>query len=117
MLPELADANMDIKVHHVFGSAMLSLTCTTAELSDDDMGGNRDRDRDRADGRSMLSPSDAVKWGWGWGQGRWQVDTVAIRYYGLPSFWHSPSFQQSHSSQIVTNRHTLSWVPGFKLQW
>ena len=37
-------------------------------------------------------------------------------YYGLPSFRHSPSFRQSHSSRIVTNHHTSSRVPGFKLR-
>ena len=78
MPPELADANMDIKVHHAFGSATLNLTCTAAELSDDDMGGNRDGDR--ADGRSTPSPSDAAKWGRGRGQGGRQVDAVAIGY-------------------------------------
>ena len=87
MLPELADANMDIKVHHVFGSAMLSLTCTTAELSDDDMGGNRDRDRDRADGRLTLSPSD----------------TMGYHHFG--THHHFSSHIHHKSSQIVTHCH------------
>ena len=33
---------------------------------------------------------------------------MSCLYYGLPSFRHSPSFRQSHSSRIVTNRHTSS---------
>ena len=58
MLPELADANVDIKAHHVSGSANLNLMCTAAEPSDNDTGGNGDGDG--ANSQSMLTPLDAT---------------------------------------------------------
>jgi len=50
-LPESADTNVDIKAHHMSGSANLNSMHTAAEPSDDDMGGNGDGDR--ANSQSM----------------------------------------------------------------
>jgi len=58
MLPELADANVDIKAHHVSGSTNLNSMCTAAEPSDDDTGGNGDGDR--ANSQSMPTPLDTA---------------------------------------------------------
>jgi len=55
--PESADANVDIKVHHAFGSTTLNLTraVTAAPSDDNDAGGNGDGDE--ANGST---PSDAA---------------------------------------------------------
>ena len=59
--PESADANVDIKVHHAFGSTTLNLTrAVTATPSDDnDTGGNGDGDE--ANGSTpTTTPPDAA---------------------------------------------------------
>ena len=60
--PESADANVDIKVHHAFGSTTLNLTraVTAAPPDDNDAGENGDGDGDEANGSTpTTTPSDA----------------------------------------------------------
>jgi len=59
--PESADANVDIKVHHAFGSTTLNLTRTAAAAPSDDNDAGGNGNGDEANGSTPTpTPSDAA---------------------------------------------------------